>query len=289
MKKIFFTGANGFIGTNLSSYLREQDKDIEIHEYSGKIESFEELKTAFQKEKWDYIFHFAGMSHVADCEADPQKAYEVNVLGTLFLAQLISESNFSGKLFFTSTALVYDVKPSMEKVEINESFPISPKNTYSRTKYFSENILKTLAESSSCSVFVLRLFNHTHKTQSVKFFLPSVYRQISESENGGTIKVGNIDLVRDFSLITDFTKKFWNLMNEKANNRFQIVNLSSGIPRRLRDIVEIMIKKSGKHLQIVVDPMLVRKNDPGYVVGKFSTSYQSTVSDEQFVVEFISL
>lgn len=289
MKKIFFTGASGFIGTNLSAYLHQQDKDIEIHEYFGKIENFEELKKAFQKEKWDYIFHFAGMSHVADCEADPQKAYEVNVLGTLFLVQLLSESNFSGKLFFTSTALVYDVKPSSEKVEINELFPVNPKNTYSRTKYFSESILKTWAEGSSCSVFVLRLFNHTHKTQSVKFFLPSVYRQISESKNGGTIKVGNIDLVRDFSLISDFTKKFWELMNENANSRFQIVNLSSGIPRRLRDIVEIMIKKSGKHLQIVVDPTLVRKNDPGYVVGKFSTSYQSTVSDDQFVVEFISL
>jgi len=289
MKKIFFTGANGFIGTNLSSYLREQDKDIEIHEYSGKIESFEDLKNAFQKEKWDYIFHFAGMSHVADCEADPQRAYEVNTLGTLFLAQLIAEFNFTGKLFFTSTALVYDVSSSDEKIEINEAFPVAPKNTYSRTKLFSEKILSALTETSHCAVYVLRLFNHTHKTQSTKFFLPSVYKQISESEDGGVIKVGNIDVVRDFSLITDFTKKFWELMNSKPDNPFQILNLSSGTPRRLRNIVEIMIKRSGKQLQIVVDPELIRKNDPGYVVGKFKTSYKNSVSDEQFVSQFLSV
>lgn len=289
MKKIFFTGANGFIGTNLSAYLREQYKDIEIHQYSGKIENFDELKDSFRKERWDFVFHFAGMSHVSDCESDPQKAYEINTLGTLFIAQLVAESNFSGKLFFTSTALVYDVNSMSTKVEINEEFPVNPKNTYSRTKYYSEKILSALAETASCDIYILRLFNHTHKTQSAKFFLPSIYRQILQSKDGDEIKVGNVDVVRDFSLISDFTKKFGELMVAKSEKRFQVINLSSGVPRRLRNIVEIMIKKSGKDLKVTVDPLLVRKDDPAYVVGKFQTSYHSTATDEQFVIEFIRL
>lgn len=287
MKKIFFTGANGFIGTNLSSYLREQDKDIEIHEYSGKIESFEELKAAFQKEKWDYIFHFAGISHVADCEADPQKAYEVNVLGTLFLAQLISTSDFTGKLFFTSTSLVYDFDQTDNRIEINEQSPLAPKNTYSRTKFFAEKMVQGLVETSKCQVILLRLFNHTHKSQSPKFILPSVFQQISNSPDQGTIKVGNLDVARDFSLISDFNKKFLSLMKETSKQRFQIVNLSSGVARNLRSIVKLMIEKSGKKLEITVDPSLLRKTDPKYIVGKFASSYNSTLSDDEFVTEFM--
>lgn len=287
MKKVFFTGANGFLGTHLISYLRQQNMNFHVHEFAGNIQNFHELKNAFESDTWDYVFHFAGLSHVSDCESDPQKAYEVNVLGTLFLSQLISASHFSGKLFFTSTSLVFDFDNSHKKIEICEDSKLLPKNTYSRTKFYSEKILEGLAHSSVCKVTVLRLFNHTHKSQSSKFILPSVYQQINSAQSGDSIRVGNLDVNRDFSLVSDFCKKFAALLETREESQFQIVNLSSGVTRNLRHIVNLMIQRSGKELRISVDPALLRSTDPEYIMGRFKSSYNSTMSDEEFVDAFL--
>ncbi len=288
MKKIFFTGANGFIGSHLVPYLKSHLSNIYIHEYSGKIESYSEIENEFKRENWDYIFHFAGMSHVSDCELSPQKAFEVNVLGTLFLAQLISNYNFSGRLFFASTSLIFDFNENNINGEITERSKIKPLNTYSRTKFYAEKIVENLSLISSAKVCILRLFNHTHKSQSSKFILPSVCQQVQNAKEGDTIKVGNLDLERDFSLVTDFVKKISELLLLDESNNFQILNLSSGVGRNLRTLVELIVKKSGKKLNIEIQPNLIRTNDPKRVVGKFKTSYNSQLTDEEFIEAFLS-
>lgn len=287
MKKVFFTGSQGLLGARLKEVLQSKG-DFAITEFSGRIENYQDLKTAFQSDEWDYVFHFAGISHVGECENDPQKAYEVNSLGTLLLSQILSSSAFSGRLFFASTSQVYDYDLSSDRVEINENSKVIPKNIYSKTKFYSEKILEGLSATSNVQVSILRLFNHTHRSQSPKFILPSVHQQIMSSKDGDQIRVGNIDVYRDFSLVSEFTDRFLEILNKNNSEKFQVINLSSGVPRSVRNIVKLLIEKSGKSLEIVTDPTLIRRNDPTYIVGKFTTSYTSNFSDEQFVTKFLA-
>lgn len=287
MKKVFFTGSNGFIGSHLIPYLKNKFGDIYFHEYLGKIESYAELETDFKKENWDFIFHFAGLSHVSDCENSPQLAYEVNTLGTLFVTQLIQKYNFTGTLFFTSTALIFDFEKNTNGI-ISESSPLAPASTYAKTKYYSEKILENFSSFSSCHICVLRLFNHTHKSQSPKFVLPSVYQQVENAKDGDVIKIGNLYVERDFSLVSDFTEKMYQLLKHPMENKFQIYNLSSGVGRNLNKLVNLIISKSGKKLKLEMQSELLRKNDPPKIVGKFKTSYNSILTDEQFVDHFLS-
>lgn len=288
MKKVFFTGANGFIGSHLIPYLKNNYSDLYIHEYSGKIENFSELEKEFSKEKWDYIFHFAGLSHVSDCENSPQKAYEINVLGCNFLTELVSKYNFNGRLFFTSTSLLFDFNQTNDLGEINESSKINPLSTYAKTKYYGEKIFEALSLVSDAKICVLRLFNHTHKSQSPKFILPSVFQQISRAKDGDIIKVGNLELERDFSLISDFNQKILEILNVNSDLKYEVLNLSSGVGRNLKSLVSLLIKKSGKKLDIQVQESLLRKNDPKRVVGRFKSSYNSKLSDVEFIEAFLS-
>lgn len=287
MKKVFFTGANGFVGSHLIPYLKQNINDIYIYEYPGKIESHEELKEHFCKEAWDYVFHFAGISHVMDCESSPQRAYEVNFLGTVLVAQIAREFGFSGKFFFTSTALNYYSEPGLKNIVFDESSRVLPQNVYGWTKYLSEKNLMAFTEGSKFQVVILRLFNHTHKTQSRKFFLPSVYGQILEAKDGDVITVGNIDIIRDFSLITDFCNKLLELMSVPQASRFEIVTLSSGVGRNLRTIIDKLILKSGKKLSVKTDNRLVRPNEPDIAIGNFKTSYSVKLDDDQFIEAFV--
>jgi GDP-4-dehydro-6-deoxy-D-mannose reductase len=287
MKKIFFTGANGFLGTHLMASIRKAYPDFYIHQFSGVIENFESLKSEFEKEQWDIILHFAGMSHVVESEKDPQKAYEVNTLGTIFLCQLMNQCSFKGKLYFTSTAQVYESAVDNEVVIYNETSKVCPQNLYARTKYLSEGVLEAYSKISNSNIKVLRLFNHTHKSQSPKFLLPSVYTQIQAAKNNGSITVGNLDLERDFSLISDFVSFFIDDLPKPSNRNFEILNLSSGVPRNLKKLVQLLISKSGKNLKIEMNPSLLRPNDPKRIIGDFKTSYKNHLSDEDFIDAFL--
>lgn len=287
--KVFFTGTKGFLGSHLINTLRKLYPGIFIHEFSGKIEDFQSLDDEFKLHSWDYIIHFAGLSHVGDCEIDPQKAFEVNTLGTIHLCQLMGKYKFDGHLYFTSTAQVFDAAAEESTVVVyDENSSVRPQNVYGATKYYAELALEGYTRIHTGRITVLRLFNHTHKTQSRKFLLPSVYHQISEAKDGDSIKVGNLNLDRDFSLLKEFLDFFGRLMERKSAPKFEIICLSSGIPRNLMSLVKFLIIKSGKQLNIEVNPNLVRKSDPKVIVGKFKTSYLNGMSDEEFIDSFIN-
>lgn len=286
--KVFFTGTKGFLGSHLVSTLKDLVPGIFIHEFDGKIESYDSIESEFKTQNWDVIIHFAGLSHVADCENDPQKAFEVNTLGTIHLCQLMAKYNFAGHIYFTSTAQVFEAAQTESGVVYDENSPLKPQNIYAATKFYSESVLRDYATAYPGHVTVLRLFNHTHKSQSRKFLLPSVYGQIAEAKDGDSIKVGNLNLDRDFSLLSDFLSFASKLVLQKNTQKFAICCLSSGVPRNLLNVVKIMIKKSGKRLDIQVDPNLIRKVDPKVIVGKFKTSYSKILSDEDFVDAFLN-
>lgn len=287
MKKIFFTGSDGFLGSHLIRDLKSAYPDFYIHEFSGQIENYDSIESEFKLHHWDIVIHFAGLSHVVDCEKNPQSAFEVNTLGTIFLCHLMEKYKFSGKVYFTSTAQVYEAPSEEKEVIYNFSSPVKPQNTYAKTKYYSEGILKSFAETSKCEVNILRLFNHTHKSQSRKFLLPSVFNQISEAKDGDSIKVGNLYLERDFSLIGDFVSFLKVHILSGFNSGFHMINLSSGVARKLVDLVDKLIQRSGKKLVIVVDQSLIRHIDPKKIIGDFETSYKSKLSDDEFIDSFL--
>lgn len=286
--KVFFTGANGFLGSHLVRFLKDQVPGIFIHEFSGKIENSESVESEYKTHSWDAIIHFAGISHVADCESDPQKAFEVNTLGTIHLCHLMAKYKFTGRLFFTSTAQVFEAAQEEGGVIYNENSNLKPQNTYAETKFYSEAVLESYAQSYAGNVTILRLFNHVHKSQSQKFLLPSVYHQIEKAKNGDSITVGNLNLERDFSLLNNFLNFVGQLIELKNEKKFEIVCLSSGKARNLMNLVRILIQRSGKQINIQVDPNLIRKIDPKVIVGQFKTSYKNALSDEEFIDSFIA-
>lgn len=140
MKKILITGGNGFFCTRffkqykckyniLSLSRQELDVTNEI-EVMNKISSF----------KPDYVIHAAAIANTNFCNENPNKAYDVNVVGSLNIGKACKKNN--SKLIFISTEQVFN--GNEEAGPYTESHKPIPNTVYGENKLEAENLLKNL-------------------------------------------------------------------------------------------------------------------------------------------------
>lgn len=114
------------------------------------------LHRLFSAHPFDAVIHFAGLKAVGESVEKPLLYYDNNVGGSLCLLKVMQEMGVK-RLVFSSSATVYG---HPHAVPIKEDFPLSPTNTYGRTKLIAEDILRdTVLADPAWSVALLRYFN----------------------------------------------------------------------------------------------------------------------------------
>lgn len=253
--KVVVSGAKGFIGSNLLNALKGEFNFVALD--VEEICKPEVVEFSFQQA--DVLIHLAGLSSIADCEKDVYKAYTVNVALTGYLVDTFYKINPKGRVIFASSGHVYD---SNTPLPLTKESPINPTSTYSRTKLSAEGVVKELTTAYKAKLTILRFFNTTHKSQRPVAFLPSVFQQIKNS-NDDVVKlnVGNIDIERDFSSIQDIIRVLRYCLHKNPSESIQLENVSSGVPKSLRQIVMAMANKMNKAVEINVEAARVREGE----------------------------
>lgn len=299
-RKAFVTGADGFLGSHVVVALKNQGFDV--FESATQLSDRADLRSDLMREKWDVVFHLAGLSLPSDCERDPALAYAVNLCGTNDFASVCADVGFRGLFVFFSSAYVYS--PSLEG-SLNEAHPTAPSGVYGRTKLFAEQCLKDIAPTVPFSVLALRLFNHSHKSQRSDFFLPAMYKTISEAKPVNarvTVQMGDPNLSRDFSSLQDFRTSIASIAEgatrltpeiRSRENGFKICNLCSGQARQLGNLVRVMGKKLGFEVTLESQQSRMRPGEPKVIFGDSSElnrllNYEPPKrSDEEFIDLFL--
>lgn len=123
---------------------------------NGDVRDRNALRTIFKQHPISAVIHFAGLKAVAESVANPLKYYDNNIMGSVALAEVMTEFNVKN-LVFSSSATVYgfsDTKP------IPETAPLSPFNPYGHTKRMVEQVLEDLSVSDTAwNIALLRYFN----------------------------------------------------------------------------------------------------------------------------------
>jgi nucleoside-diphosphate-sugar epimerase len=272
MKKVLITGASGFLGSHLHKRLVQSGSIV--YSLKSRLTDYEELtKEITSLGQIDCCFHFAGISFVPDCEKNISLAYAVNTAGVVALAEMLAKTSPKLHFIFPSSAQLYDYK--YPAVKISEKANLAPLSTYSRAKYLAERGLQTLAEQKGIYVTVLRLFNHSHKSQNKSFLLPSVYQQILSAQNkrDKKIVVGDLSLVRDIGAIQDLVDAFEKVYQSDPSvsaigvNNFEVYNICSQVGKKLQDIVNEIIARSSSEVSIEIDSSLFRIGEPQNICG----------------------
>lgn len=292
--KIVLTGADGFLGTWLSKAFKA--KGFEVFALTADIRSFGEVYSSlFKAGDFDFVIHLAGVSSPDVAEANPEKAFSVNTMGTQILLTALAKLGSKAAFIFAGTGQVYQIDPNAE-VELTEVSKVGPSNIYALSKWHAELVIKDMVERGVISQgLIIRMFNHTHYTQSPQFFLPRIYEQLKKSEATKVkIKVGGIDSMRDVGAISDLVDAYLAVIT-KANllPKFDTFNLSSGVRRNLRNIGLELGRQLGKKIDFEIDSSRVRQNEPKSICGsnlklRSATGWSpKVVSDEDLIASFL--
>ncbi|BCZ78704.1 GDP-mannose 4,6-dehydratase [Paraburkholderia terrae] len=265
MRRVLITGAHGFTG----GYIRD-DLVSAGYQVTGTcvgglpregelrldITSLEDCRHVIETVRPDFIVHLAAISFVA--HEVPLDMYRVNVLGTLNLLQACADvGHRPDKILIVSSANVYGNAGGV----IDESIAPEPVNHYGASKSAMENLVKTWFDR--LPIIVVRPFNYTGRGQAARFLIPKIVWHFVNRRP--VIELGNLDVARDFSDVRTVAKLYRELLESDVGS--EVVNICSGKPYTLEQVLETVSEASGHKLEVRVNPAFVRENEVKVLVG----------------------
>lgn len=248
--KILITGAEGFIGLALVSFLiTESNKKDKIFcmirnkkrsllPVSNKIKilphdlldsNLPELPSSI-----DIIIHLAGISKTFLSSSDGRKQLLDNTLITSNVLKIAEETE-AKKLIFASSVYVYS---GIKAKSFKEEMPLLPLEPLGISKYTSEMILRAHAKSSDLSVLAMRLFTVYGPGSKETQFIPEAIKKFTHSNKQALF--GNPLVKRDFIYITDVVRAFKFAIDNNTLLGFNAINIGSGQPHSIQETVEII-------------------------------------------------
>jgi UDP-glucose 4-epimerase len=239
------TGAAGFIGSYLAKVLYDKgDKIILIDDYSYGHESnlfyksvdlnklvkkidiskLDHLKTVFMENKITKIINFAGIAPLPDCQSNPTRSMEVNLLGVINLLECIRE--FGAELFIqASTNAVYE---GTKNFPSTENMQLAPTLIYPTSKFFSEIVLENYFKMYKIPSVSLRFSNVYGPNMDFKRkhppFIP--YMLINLLKDNSPTYFGDGEQSRDYIFVNDLIDLILIIFNQ-GTLKYETINASS--------------------------------------------------------------
>lgn len=266
--QILITGGAGFIGSTLADKLIKDNKiividnfnnyyDPEIKEnnikhnldnlnyklYRGDILDKDLLDKIFAENKIDLIVHIAASAGVRPSIENPLKYFEVNVLGTLNILEMIKKYKIKKLVFASSSSIYGNSKAEKFSEDLKVSEPISP---YAATKLSAEQIIYTYSKLYNFQSICLRFFTVFGPRQRPDLAIHKFIKLIEKDE---TIPVyGDGSTVRDYTYIDDIVDGIIGAINYNES-QYEIINLGGGSPVSLNEMIktiEVVLNKKAK-------------------------------------------
>jgi GDP-4-dehydro-6-deoxy-D-mannose reductase len=285
--RILITGAHGFVGPHLVAKLQHKFKHrIELCVTSriggvdpnlGLIETLDvtdayAVNQCVASFRPSHVVHLAGLAAIRTAIANTSVAWQVHLFGTLNVANAILGQIPNCTLISIGSGQVYGASARPGHA-LDETTLLAPTNGYEVTKAAADLALGALA-AQGLRCIRLRPFNHTGPGQEEDFVVPSFALQIARIEAGQqppVIRVGNLDVERDFLDVRDVTEAYA-LAIAKSEDvpSGTILNVASGVPRVIRDLLDYLVALSPKNITIEQDPERMRPSDTPRFLGDAS-------------------
>lgn len=263
VRRILVTGAKGFVGGHLLPILTAAFPGATIAASTFDLRDHGAMQAALQADPPDACVHLAAVSAVPAAQVDPATAWQVNLMGTLALARALLADAPRCTLLYPSTADAYG-RSFQAGVPVDEAAALAPMNTYGATKAASDLALGAMA-GEGLRVIRVRPFNHTGPGQSAAFVVAAFARQVARVAAGlqpPVLKVGALEPRRDFLDVRDVCAAYALCLDQMdAIPPGTVLNVASGISRRVGDVLAELLDIAGVKASIETDADRLRPSD----------------------------
>ncbi|MBI3616051.1 MAG: NAD(P)-dependent oxidoreductase [Candidatus Omnitrophica bacterium] len=263
--KIVVTGSESFIGKELKRHCRAKGiecvgidavpsedaghhlMDIRSPDIAGVI-----------PEGADALVHLAALSRTQDCQANPGKAFDVNVGGTWNLIRAAGRRNIRQFLFASSEWVYGEGSEDRTQREEDSIAPDRVPSEYALTKLFGEYALNLAYRNGFCPVTVLR-FGITYGLRPNNWSaVESLFNAVRTQEE--VVVKGSLATGRRFIHVSDIAR---GLLAALGQTGYQVFNLTGDRLIRLSDILRESMALLNRHPRIIEqNPAAVSIHNP---------------------------
>ena len=276
MKKIFVTGADGFIGSHLVELLIEEGFDVtalciynsnsswgwldyipenkknQIKVILGDIRDPFCVKNAMKG--CDTVFHLASLIAIPYSYQCPSSYVDTNIHGTLNVLQAAKELDVN-RVIHTSTSETYG---TAQFVPITEDHPLLGQSPYSASKIGADQMAISYWKSFDLPVTILRPFNTYGPRQSNRAVIPQIITQIANGKDH--IKLGALTPTRDFNFISDTCKAFISVAKSQ-NTIGEVINSASNFEISIKKTALLILELMNSSIEIVSEEKRLRPSN----------------------------
>lgn len=298
MERIAVTGAGGFIGHHLVTYLKERGHwvrgvDLKRPEYTNVdadeflLLDLRDQEAALEATKdVDQVYALAadmgGMGFISSHHAQILRNNALINLNTIDAAR----ENGVGRYLYSSSACIYpeylQVDAKVTPLKESDAFPAAPQDAYGWEKLISELLAEYYKSDFGLDTRIVRFHNvygpyGTYEGGREK--VPAALcRKVAQAVDGGSIEMwGDGEQTRSFCYIDDCVEGIHRIMQSDFD---QPINLGTDIMVTINELAEIIIGISGKTLSIdhVDGPQGVRGRNSDNTLLRETLGWEPSIS-----------
>lgn len=225
------------------------------------------LESVIKKTQPTWVIHLAAQSFNSISWYQEELTHQINYMGTMNLLQVVRRQIPHAKVLLAGTSVSYGVvKP--EQCPIIESTPLNPTTPYGVSKAAAELLGYQYHQNFGLQVYLPRLFAQLGLGNTPNNAVHAFARQLAlihHRQLEPIIHTGNLETSRDFLDIRDGVKGMLTLLENGPAGK--PVNICSGKPLPISELLQTLIEVSGLQVEIKIDTSKIRPTDEPIVYG----------------------
>lgn len=276
---ILITGGTGFAGSHLVELLlSNNERNIHVTTHTGRdpflsqllpsenihkidLNRQSDVEELIKNLQPDHLYHLASISTVDNSFEKMREIMQNNINLQINLLEAIKKFSPHSRVLVVTSAEQY--RKSNQK--LSEESAIEPNNPYAVSKA-TQDMLAYVYSVLGLKIIRVRPFNHIGERQKTNFAVPAFASQIAKIEKNqlNTLKVGNLEAVRDFTDVKDMVRAYHLVMT--TGEIGEVYNIGSGFGIKVKDVLEMLSRLAKVKIQVVQDPARMRPVDNPYIV-----------------------
>lgn len=236
-KTILITGANGFIGSNLKEYFKDEYNLLTPRSFELDCTNSQQMKNYFKQNNIDFVIHCATIGGIRAVQDEP-KTLTSNIK---MVDNILEYKKENARVILFGSGAMYDKSRSLKKVKEEEIGLVEPLDLYGKSKLL---IAKKIKDRKDC--VCLNIFGCYGKNEKNTRFPTYAITQNLKKED----IIINQNVVFDYLYIDDLTKIIdYFLENQPINN---ILNTTPKESISLVEIANIINEISNYKSKIII-------------------------------------